>query len=98
VILRLLGEERPAIFDLVQVPRTVIPRPLPDVMLTYQGSAPQQLCRQRTDSTACADAAAWLEDALLLDQDLFTGGQHALKYLDQAPVVEDGLHATLQGD
>jgi hypothetical protein len=33
---------------------------------------------------------------LLLDQDLFTGGQHALKYLDRAPTVEDGLHATLQ--
>ena len=98
VILRLLGEDRPTMFDLVQVPRSVIPRPLPDIMVTYQGSAPQQLCKQKTDSAACADAAAWLDDSLLLDQDLFTGGQHALKYLDQAPVVKDGLHATLQDD
>lgn len=97
VILRLLGEERPTMFDLVQVPGTVIPRPLPDVMMTYQGSAPQLLCKQKTESAACADAAAWLEDALLLDQDLFTGSQHALKYLDQAPTA-DGLHATLSGD
>ena len=37
VILRLLGEERQTMFDLVQVPRSVIPRPLPDVMVTYQG-------------------------------------------------------------
>jgi phosphoglycerol transferase MdoB-like AlkP superfamily enzyme len=98
VLLRLLGEERPAIFDLVQVPGSVVPRPLPDVMMTYQGSAPHQLCRQKTDSAACADAAAWLEDALLIDQDLFAGGQHALKYLDREPAVEDGLHATLHSD
>jgi hypothetical protein len=67
-------------------------------MLTYQGSVPQQLCKKKTDSTACADAAAWLEDARLLDQDLFTGGQHALKYLDLAPQIDDGLHATLQDE
>jgi len=35
---------------------------------------------------------------LLLDQDLFTGSQHALKYLDLAPSIKDGLHATLQDD
>jgi hypothetical protein len=98
VILRLLGEDGPTMFDLVQVPRAVIPRPLPDVMLTYQGSVPQQLCKKKTDSTACADAAAWLEDARLLDQDLFTGGQHALKHLDLAPQTDDGLHATLQDE
>jgi phosphoglycerol transferase MdoB-like AlkP superfamily enzyme len=98
VILRLLGEERPTIFDLVQVPSTAIPRPLPDVMVTYQGGEPQQLCRQATDSPACADAAAWLADALLLDQDLFTGAQYALKHLDQAPLIDDGLHVTLQDD
>jgi len=29
---------------------------------------------------------------------LFTGSQHALKYLDQAPAIEGDLHATLQDD
>jgi hypothetical protein len=98
IILRLLGEERQTIFDLVQVPSSVIPRPLPDVMMTYHGSAPQELCKARTDSATCADAAAWLADALLLDQDLFAGGQHALKFLGQAPSLSDGLHATFRRD
>jgi hypothetical protein len=95
VILRLLGEERQTIFDLVQVPGSMIPRPLPDVMMTYQGSVPQELCKQKTDSPACAEAAAWLADALLLDHDLFAGEQHALTLLDQAPSTGAGLHLTL---
>lgn len=98
LILRMLGEERPTMFDLVQVPGSVIPRPLPDVMMTYQGSEPQQLCKQETDSPACADASAWLDDALLLDQDLFAGDQHALKYLGKAPAIDGGLHANLEGN
>jgi hypothetical protein len=85
-------------FDLVQVPDSVIPRPLPDVMMTYQGSVPQQLCKQKTDSPACAEAAAWLDDALLLDRDLFAGDQHALKYLAKPPAIERGLHANLEGN
>ncbi|WP_162916536.1 LTA synthase family protein [Dongia deserti] len=93
IILRLLGEERQTIFDLVQVPASVIPRPLPDVMLTYQASAPQELCKDKTDSASCAEAAAWLSDALLLDHDLFAGDQHALKFLGHAPPARDGLHA-----
>jgi hypothetical protein len=42
VILRLLGEDRQRILDLVRVPASVIPRPLPDVMMTYQGSVPDR--------------------------------------------------------
>jgi phosphoglycerol transferase MdoB-like AlkP superfamily enzyme len=98
VILRLLGEERPTIFDLVQVPSSVIPRPLPGVMMTYQGSAPQDLCKEEAGSATCAEAAAWLADALLLDHDLFAGEQHALKLLGQAPSTGPGLHAILQPD
>jgi phosphoglycerol transferase MdoB-like AlkP superfamily enzyme len=97
VILRLLGEQRHTIFDLVQVPKSVIPRPLPDVMLTYRGRAPQELCRQKTESAACAEAASWLDDALLLDRDLFAGNQHALKFLDLAPPLRDALHARFHG-
>lgn len=96
VILRLLGEERQTIFDLVQVPESVVPRPLPDVMLTYRGSVPQELCKQKTESAACMEAAGWLDDALLLDHDLFAGDQHALKLLNEAPSLRDDLHAALQ--
>jgi hypothetical protein len=98
VILRLLGEDRQTIFDLTQVPDSIIPRPLPDVMLTYRGGAPDALCKGEAVSAGCADAAAWLADVLLLDQDLFAGNQHALKFLDRTPPVHDGLHANLQED
>ena len=96
VLLRLLGEERPTIFDLVQVPSSVIPRPLPDVMMTYQGSVPQELCKGATGSPSCAEANAWLADVLLIDHDLFAGHQHALELLDRMPSGGSGLHATLQ--
>ena len=98
VILRLLGEDRQTIFDLTQVPESVIPRPLPDVMLTYRGGAADALCKGEASSGGCAEAAAWLSDVLLLDQDLFAGNQHALKFLDRTPPVHDGLHAKLQED
>jgi len=98
MILRLLGEERQTIFDLVQVPSSVIPRPLPDVMMTYQGSMPQDLCKGATGSPSCAEANAWLADVLLIDHDLFSGHQHALKLLDQMPSGGSGLHATLQNN
>lgn len=96
VILRLLGEERRTIFDLVQVPDTTIPRPLPGVTMTYDGGAPQQLCKTDADSAVCAEAAAWLADALLIDHDLFAGEQHALKLLHRVPRLRPDLHARLK--
>jgi hypothetical protein len=83
LIMRLLGEERRTIFDLVQVPSSIIPRPLPGVTMTYQGSQPQELCKEDTDSPACAQAADWLADVLLIDHDLFAGRQHTLGLLQQ---------------
>jgi phosphoglycerol transferase MdoB-like AlkP superfamily enzyme len=96
VILRLLGEERTTIFDLVRVPSAVIPRPLPDVMMTYQGDVAEQLCKGKAETPSCMEAAAWLGDALLLDHDLFAGGQHALRLLNLAPSAGADLHVNLQ--
>jgi hypothetical protein len=103
VILRLLGEDKPTIFDLAQVPASVIPRPLPGVMMTYQGSAPEELCKEDTDSADCAQAADWLADTQLIDHDLFAGRQHALELLNQMPSSSSSapppdLHATLRSN
>jgi hypothetical protein len=100
VVLRLLGEDRRTIFDLAQVPSTVIPRPLPGVMMTYQGSAPQELCKEDTDSANCAAAADWLADTQLIDHDLFAGRQHTLELLNQLSTSSEqpGLHATLRSN
>jgi hypothetical protein len=81
IVLRLLAEEQQTIFDLAQVPSSLIPRPLPGVMITYQGSVPLELCKQDTDSPTCAQAADWLSDTLLIDHDLFSGRQHAFSLL-----------------
>ena len=93
VILRLLGEDRQTIFDLVQVPDATIPRPLPGVTLAYQGDVPEALCKDDTSSSSCAAAAQWLADALLIDYDLFAGDQHALKLLPGLPEPATGIHA-----
>jgi Sulfatase len=102
VILRLLGEDRRTIFDLAQVPASVIPRPLPGVMMTYQGSQPDQLCKEDTDSATCAEAAKWLADIQLIDHDVFAGRQHALELLKETSTssssVPTDLHAALQTD
>ena len=87
LVMRLLGEEQRTIFDLVQVPSSIIPRPLPGVTMAYQGSQPQELCKEDTDSPACAEAADWLADVLLIDHDLFAGRQHALGLLQQTSSV-----------
>jgi hypothetical protein len=93
VILRLLGEDRQTIFDLVQVPDATIARPLPGVTLAYQGDVPEALCKDDTSSPSCAAAAQWLADALLIDYDLFAGDQHALKLLPGLPEPASGIHA-----
>jgi hypothetical protein len=96
VLLRLLGEDRSTIFDLAQAPATTIPRPLPDVMMTYQGNTPEQLCKGDDNSPTCPEAAAWLNDILLIDHDLFAGRQHALKLMHLAPAPGPDLHANLE--
>ncbi|MGH6891725.1 MAG: LTA synthase family protein, partial [Dongiaceae bacterium] len=98
VILRLLGEERQTIFDLVQMPASTIPRPLPGVTMTYRGSTPEELCKEDTASASCAEAAAWLADTLLIDYDLFARRQHALKRLPAAPSASADLHAALRSN
>jgi hypothetical protein len=50
------------------------------------------------ESASCAEAAAWLADALLLDHDLFAGRQHALKMLDQVPPPAADLHVRMNVD
>lgn len=81
LILRLLGDDRAAIFDLAVVPEATLPRPLPGVTLAYERGAVAELCKDAAQSDRCGAAQAWLEDVLLIDADLFSGKQHALKML-----------------
>jgi hypothetical protein len=45
----------------------------------------RELCKTAEQSEQCRVAAAWLEDTLLIDEDIFAGEQHALKMLPPAP-------------
>ena len=96
VILRLLGEDRQTIFDLVQVPRSVIPRPLPDVMVTYQGNAPQQLCKQKTDFSSLRGGGGVARRCAAARPGSVRRRAARAETAGPAPTIEDGLHATLQ--
>ena len=85
LLLRLVGETRPAIFDLAAIPAATLPRPLPGVTLAYDGAMRAELCKDDAQSTRCAAAAAWLADVQLIDEDLFAGEQHALQLMPPAP-------------
>lgn len=85
LLVRLLGEDRPAIFDLAAVPAVAPPRPLPGVNLAYEDGVPAELCKDDAQSARCAAAGAWLHDALLIAEDLFAGAQHALKLIPPPP-------------
>lgn len=91
LILRLLGEERRTIFDLAAIPAATTPRPLPGVTLAYERGAAAELCKGAAQSARCAAALAWLEDALLIDRDLFAGDQYALKLMQEPPAPGPSL-------
>jgi phosphoglycerol transferase MdoB-like AlkP superfamily enzyme len=95
VIMRLLGEAQPTIFDLAAVPAATVPRPLPGVTMAYDGSRPAELCKADDQSELCRSATAWLADMLLLDRDLFSGKQHALKLLQARPPMASGAESAI---
>lgn len=87
IIVRLLGESGPTIFDLAAAPATTTPRPLPEGNIAYVAGKPVELCRADPPSSICQATATWLHDVQLLDHDLFRGDQHALKLLDGVPLT-----------
>ncbi|HEX9447170.1 MAG TPA: LTA synthase family protein [Dongiaceae bacterium] len=81
LVMDLIGEDGPTIFDLAAPPGHTAPRPLPGVLLDRRDAAADQLCVDRDSSAACQQMNAWLADALLISHDIFSGQAHAVKLL-----------------
>ncbi len=102
LIMDLIGEDGPAMFDLAAPPVQAKARPLPGVMLTYNGDRAGKLCRDDDAVTGghagnaegslggaadCAGLNAWLEDVLMISRDIFSGQGHALKLIGGAAIA-----------
>ncbi|HWT98275.1 MAG TPA: LTA synthase family protein [Terriglobales bacterium] len=81
LIMDLIGEDGPTIFDLAAPPPHTAPRPLPGVLLDRRDAQADKLCLDKNDNADCQQMAAWLDDVMLISHDIFSGKEHALKLL-----------------
>ena len=82
LVMDLIGEDGPTIFDLSSPPTHTAPRPLPGVLLDHRDAAADKLCVDQDTTADCQQMDAWLSDVLLISHDIFSGHEHALKLLD----------------
>lgn len=79
LILDLLGDERDSMLRFVaQADDEIRVRPLPGMHFTLEGKA-LTVCRQGEDKPACEASNAWIEAVSVLERDIFSGAQHALR-------------------
>lgn len=81
LVMDLIGEDGPTIFDLAAPPPHTAPRPLPGILLDRREAAADKLCIDQDSSADCRQMTAWLDDVLLISHDIFSGKAHALKLL-----------------
>lgn len=81
LVMDLIGEDGPTIFDLAAPPAHTAPRPLPGVLLDRRDAANDALCVDQDATTNCQQMTAWLSDTLLISHDIFSGQAHALRLL-----------------
>jgi phosphoglycerol transferase MdoB-like AlkP superfamily enzyme len=86
LVMDLLGNDRPTLFDLSRAPGDRLYRPLPEATLVYDGDAVAEVCRAGSPTPECRRAADWLTRVELLERDLFEGEAHALDALRNPPL------------
>ena len=87
LVMDLIGEDGPTIFDLAAPPLNEKPRPLPGVLLTYKGEQADRLCREGDAVSECTILNAWLEDVLTISHDIFSGNGHALRLIGGSAIA-----------
>jgi hypothetical protein len=68
-------------------------RPLPGLHFDVLADGTVEVCKEPPFSTACGISARWLQDVLIVNDDLFIGGQFSRRQLrrdDTAAVSTDG--------
>lgn len=80
LVMDLIGENGPTMFDLAAPPAEAKIRPLPGVMLAYGDNSDNHLCREGEDNQTpdCARLTAWLDDVMTISRDILIGGRYAL--------------------
>lgn len=107
LILDLLGDGRNSIMRMTAPPDPTIQiRPLPGMHLVIDNEAAHACRGEESDALACVGTDTWLAQIRLLERDIFSGHQHALRLqtptrpllntADVQDAIELGLEETLQ--
>jgi phosphoglycerol transferase MdoB-like AlkP superfamily enzyme len=98
LVMDLIGEDGPTIFDLSAPPMHTAPRPLPGVLLDHRDAAADKICTDQDNNTDCQQMDAWLSDVQLISHDIFSGHEHALKLLDGRAIAGGSSVGTEDAD
>lgn len=93
LLLELLHLNVPTIMDYTRPPDGMRVRPLPGLHFDVLADGTVEVCKEPPFSTACGISARWLQDVLIVNDDLFIGGQFSRRQLrrdDTAAVSTDG--------
>ena len=98
LVMDLIGEDGPTIFDLAAPPAHTAPRPLPGVLLDHRDAAADSLCTDQDSGANCQQMSAWLSDVQLISHDIFSGHEHAVKLLDGRAIAGGSTIGTPDAD
>ena len=98
LVMDLIGEDGPTIFDLAAPPAHTAPRPLPGVLLDHRDAAAYSLCTDQDSGANCQQMSAWLSDVQLISHDIFSGHEHAVKLLDGRAIAGGSTIGTPDAD
>jgi phosphoglycerol transferase MdoB-like AlkP superfamily enzyme len=79
LLLELLHLNGPAIMDYTQPPDGMRVRPLPGLHLDILDDGSIEVCKEPPYSTVCQTSTRWLQDVLIVNDDLFIGQQFTRK-------------------
>jgi hypothetical protein len=75
IILDLLHLNGPTIMDYTQPPEGIKVRPLPGLHFNLLADGSIEVCKEPPYSAACQASTRWLQDVLVVNDDLFIGEQ-----------------------
>ncbi len=92
LLLELLHLNGPNIMDYTRSPDGMRVRPLPGLHLDVLADGTVEVCKEPPYSTACQASTRWLQDVLVVNDDLFIGQQFTRKQLrrSDSPAVSTG--------
>ncbi|MGD8618690.1 MAG: LTA synthase family protein [Gammaproteobacteria bacterium] len=81
LLLKLLHLDEPTIMDYTRPPDGMQVRPLPGLHLDVLADGSIEVCKEPPYTTACQASTRWLQDVLIVNDDLFIGQQFTRRQL-----------------